>query len=193
MVHLAEDHDPHESLHAASVDESGSEKIVFHGTPSQWMHFNTFFRNGLIMLVAFSAPSIWNNFIAPFFKDIEEVHFYYLIFFKAMFFMAPLHTFWVWLQTYFHRYTVTTERFSEGVGVFSRNTEELELYRVKDITMQEPFSLRMFGLCDIVLSTSDRTSPIVIIHGVRDGRNLLNVIRKYVEIMRARKGVREID
>lgn len=176
-----------------ATEGSGREEIVFHGTPSQWMYFNTYFRDFLIMIVAFSAPAAWNNFIAPFFKDIDDIHFYYLLFFKTLFFIAPVHAFWIWLQTHFHRYTVTTERLSEGIGVFNRSTEELELYRVKDISMQEPFALRMFGLSDVVLSTSDRTTPIVIIHGIRDGRKLVNIIRKHTEIMRARKGVREID
>lgn len=173
--------------------EEEAERVIFHGTPSQWMNFNTFFRDVLFFTAALSAPAAWNNFIAPFFSDVEQIHDFYLLFFKVIFFAAPAHMFWVWLKTHFHRYTVTTERLSEGYGVFNRNTEELELYRVKDISMYEPFSLRMFGLSDVVLSTSDTTTPVVVVHGIREGRKLVNAVRKHTEIMRARKGVREID
>jgi uncharacterized membrane protein YdbT with pleckstrin-like domain len=171
-----------------------SERIIFHGTPSHWLNFDAYVKAAVAMSIAFSAPRIWDGFIALFVsKDLLYLRAYYIAAFKAVFFLAPAYAFSVWLKTYFHRYTVTTERISEGKGIFSRNTEELELYRVKDIRLSEPFSLRMFGCSDLVLTTSDKTTPVVVIHGISNGRDLLNKIRAQVEIMRARKGVREID
>lgn len=92
-----------------------------------------------------------------------------------------------------HRYTLTTERFNEESGIFSKTTEVLELFRVKDITLSQPFSLRMWGLGNIVMDTSDKSTPVVIIYGVKDAGSVVNMLRKHVDIMRTQKGVREVD
>ncbi|MET0156179.1 MAG: PH domain-containing protein [Rickettsiales bacterium] len=170
------------------------EQLIFHGTPSHWINFNAYVKAVLITLFAMSAPKIWDNVIALVLPDaFKSWRDYYMWGAVALFFVMPIYAFSLWLRTYFHRYTVTSERFSEARGVFTRHTEELELYRIKDISLYEPFSLRVFGCSNIILTTSDRNSPVSVIFGVRNGRQLLDDVRHNVEIMRARKGVREID
>src|SRR4051812_45734757 len=54
-----------------------------------------------------------------------------------------------WVQNQCRRYQVTTERIHLRQGVLSRKTDDLELYRVKDYLLVEPFLLRVFGLGNI--------------------------------------------
>jgi uncharacterized membrane protein YdbT with pleckstrin-like domain len=97
------------------------------------------------------------------------------------------------LKTKFTKYEISEERIIETTGVFSRSTDETELYRVKDIRLEEPFFLRMFGLSTILLVTSDKTSPIITLSGVKNGNNLRKTLRDAVEARRDLKGVRERD
>ncbi len=97
------------------------------------------------------------------------------------------------LKTKFTKYEVTEERIIEQTGVLSRKTNETELYRVKDIQLEEPFFLRMFGFSTILLITSDRSSPIIKLHGVKNGNELRKDLRNAVEARRDLKGVRERD
>ena len=97
------------------------------------------------------------------------------------------------LKTKFTKYEISEERIIETTGVFSRSTDETELYRVKDIRLEEPFFLRMFGLSTILLVTSDKTSPIITLSGVKEGNNLRKTLRDAVEVRRELKGVRERD
>ena len=97
------------------------------------------------------------------------------------------------LKTKFTKYEISEERIIETTGVFSRSTDETELYRVKDIRLEEPFFLRMFGLSTILLVTSDKTSPIIALSGVKEGNNLRKTLRDAVEVRRELKGVRERD
>jgi len=97
------------------------------------------------------------------------------------------------LKTKFTKYEISEERILETTGVFSRSTDETELYRVKDIRLEEPFFLRMFGLSTILLVTSDKTSPIITLSGVKEGNNLRKTLRDAVEVRRELKGVRERD
>jgi uncharacterized membrane protein YdbT with pleckstrin-like domain len=99
-----------------------------------------------------------------------------------------------YLQTRFTRYQITSERIRITTGVFSRRTEELELYRVKDTSLAEPFLLRvLFELGHLVLRTSDSSQPVVVIPALPDVHQLREEIRGCVEKVRARKGVREVD
>ena len=81
----------------------------------------------------------------------------------------------------------------EEVGVLSKTTHELELFRVKDISLYQPFILRLVGLSHIHLLTSDKTSPSVIIPGISGGKELKEKLRTIVDKERTRKNVVERD
>jgi hypothetical protein len=77
--------------------------------------------------------------------------------------------------------------------VFSRRTDSLELYRVKDASFVQPFVMRLVGIGNVELETSDATTPVVVIRGVPDGDSLRERILVAVDAVRDRKGVREVD
>src|SRR5688500_13588131 len=66
---------------------------------------------------------------------------------------------WRWLETKNHVYRLTSERLIIETGVFGKKTETLELYRVRDLQVTQPFLLRIFGLQNIRLLTSDTSTP----------------------------------
>lgn len=78
-------------------------------------------------------------------------------------------------------------------GVLNKNLGELELYRVRDYKLDQPFFLRLFSLSNIVLETSDKSHPTVVIKAIPDGEELREQFRTNVEACRTRKGVREVD
>lgn len=100
---------------------------------------------------------------------------------------------WKWLVVKNTKYELTTERLRLRYGVFNKKTDELELYRVRDYKLDQPFFLRIFSLSNIVLTTSDKTHPRVVLEAITDGEELREKLRKYVEVCRTRKGVREVD
>ncbi|HEX9565257.1 MAG TPA: PH domain-containing protein [Gemmatimonadaceae bacterium] len=91
------------------------------------------------------------------------------------------------------RIEVTTERISTTVGIFSRHKWDIELYRVKDTTLQEPFLLRMVRRANILIVSSDRSSPMVSLRALPDAERLRQQIRANVERLRLKRGVREMD
>lgn len=91
------------------------------------------------------------------------------------------------------RVEVTTERITTRVGVFSRHKWDIELYRVKDTTLHEPFLLRLVGRANILIVSSDRTSPVVTLRALPNAEWLRQQIRANVERLRLKRGVREMD
>lgn len=90
-------------------------------------------------------------------------------------------------------FTLTTERLRIESGILTRRTEDLELYRVKDISMSRPIALRLVGLGHVVLTTSDHTTPQVTLNAIARPRDVLDLVRAQVERQRDRKRVTEVD
>jgi len=100
---------------------------------------------------------------------------------------------WRALVTRNTRYLLTDQRLKNTHGVFNRVTDDLELYRVKDTHFQQTFWQRMVGIGDIVLSTSDTTTPTVVVADIRDAEGVRERVRALVEQRRDAKRVRELD
>ena len=98
-----------------------------------------------------------------------------------------------YLQTKCKVYELTNERLKITQGVFSKVTDTLELYRVKDIETRQPFLYRVFGVENVQLNTSDASSPFIFIEAISAKVGLADKIRNQVEIIRQQKRVREID
>lgn len=100
---------------------------------------------------------------------------------------------WLVLGTKLMVFEFTSERMRIYEGVLSQNINEVELYRVKDTRIEKPFWLRIFGLSNIVLQTSDRSLPEIHIRAVREVIEIREKLRKQVELLRDKKRVREVD
>jgi membrane protein YdbS with pleckstrin-like domain len=98
-----------------------------------------------------------------------------------------------YLQTKCKIFELTSQRLKITSGVFTKVTETLELYRVKDIETRQPFLSRLVGVENVQMNTSDASSPFVFIEAVPSGVGLADKIRNQVEIIRQQKRVREID
>jgi uncharacterized membrane protein YdbT with pleckstrin-like domain len=98
-----------------------------------------------------------------------------------------------YLQTKNKVYELTTERLKITEGVFSKVTDTLELYRVKDLETHQPFLYRLVGIENVQINTSDASSPFILIQAIPHAVGLGDKTRNQVEIIRQQKGVREID
>ena len=87
-----------------------------------------------------------------------------------------------YLQTKYKIFELTKQRFKITSGVFSKVTETLELYRVKDIETRQPFLSRLVGVENVQMNTSDASSPFVLIEAVPSTVGFADKLRNQVEI-----------
>jgi membrane protein YdbS with pleckstrin-like domain len=97
---------------------------------------------------------------------------------------------WKWFENRCRVYEVTSQRIKISQGVLSVRTDELELYRVKDITTEQPLTLRVFGLANIILTTNDTTTPTLVLEAIPKAIALREELRTSVEACREQKKVR---
>jgi hypothetical protein len=74
-------------------------------------------------------------------------------------------------------YTVTTERVRISRGVFGKDTEDVELIRIQDIDHSQALTERMMNIGDVVLHTTDESSPDVVLRNVSDPAAVHEIIR----------------
>lgn len=100
---------------------------------------------------------------------------------------------WKYISLKMIKYIVTDEQIHVIGGVLNRRTDDLELYRVKDLIWEEPLLLRLVGAGNLTLITSDKSNMRVILMAIKGGGELKDSIRARVEELRDAKGVRELD
>ena len=162
------------------------EQTVWRGSSSQWKNFGRYVLAALmcvVVLVIFAALSRTDS---PQMRNLSP--------YVLVLLVLPLLTALVrYLETKSKVYELTSERIKISEGVFSKATDTLELYRVKDLETRQPFLYRLVGIENVQLNTSDTSSPFVFIQAVPRSVGLGDKIRNQVEIIRQQKGVREID
>lgn len=156
-----------------------TESLLWRGSPSQWTNFGAYL---LCLLVAAGIV------VAAWYTPAANQRWVLLALI-----VPGLWALVRWVGTRRHVYEVTTERVKITTGVFSRRTSELELYRVRDYSVVEPFWLRLVGVGHVVLVTADRTTPEVELCAVSRAATLKDQIRLHTERMRQARGVRDLE
>jgi uncharacterized membrane protein YdbT with pleckstrin-like domain len=137
-----------------------AEVQVWSGRPSQIINLGTYIICVLVSLTVFGAV------------------------------VAIPYAIWQYLVVKYQVYELTSQRLKMHRGVLNKKTDELELYRVKDTRFDQPFFLRLFGLGNIVIVSSDATTPDSMIPAVANGSDLREQLRTLVESRRDEKRVR---
>lgn len=153
-----------------------SEEVLWKGSPSQVLNLGKYL---VALAVAIGIG------VAGIFPGLQIV-------WAAL--ILPLGwALWIFIETRSIQHELTSERIRLRSGIFNQKMDDVELYRVKDTSMERPFWYRMFGLSTLIIETSDRSQPRIEIKAVHNGDDLRETLRKQVEYWRDRKRVREVD
>jgi hypothetical protein len=76
------------------------------------------------------------------------------------------------------QYLVTTERVRITRGLFGKDREDIELFRVKDIDHTQGMSERMLNIGDITLRSADASDPEIVLRNVASPEQVHEIIRR---------------
>jgi uncharacterized membrane protein YdbT with pleckstrin-like domain len=97
------------------------------------------------------------------------------------------------LDVWCTRYEISKGELKHYSGIMHRKHGYIELYRIKDFQVDKPLIYRFFRLGNLVVYTSDKTTPEFRLEAVRDVEDIYKVLRGLVELNRREKHVFEID
>jgi uncharacterized membrane protein YdbT with pleckstrin-like domain len=149
------------------------EVVLFRGSPSLLVRAGTFFV-GILLMIAFIAGAVY--FQQPLVAIGAGIVVIYLI---AVMILIRTQVF-----------EVTNERVRWRRGILTKRTDEIELYRVMDASLVEPFLLRIGNAGNIEIRSADASTPSLTLPAVKGAAELREKLRISIENCRTRKGVK---
>ena len=90
----------------------------------------------------------------------------------------------------FTRYALSEDRLFTSVGFLSIKDDEILLYRVRDIDTSRSLWQRLFGVGTVMVMSSDKTMPNLVLKNIKDPVMVKEMLHKQVEEMKIRRRVR---
>lgn len=99
----------------------------------------------------------------------------------------------VWLRVKSCTYRLTTQRLLVRRGWLAKHLNEMELYRVKDVVVDQRFLPRMLGYGTITVLSDDDSTPAVALARIARPIKVKEMIRTQYRAARQREGVRPTE
>ena len=147
-----------------------AEKTIHQTSPSQIVNLLPFIISFLLIAGIVTASILLSNNAILFFLIVPV-----------------LYMIWKWLSVQSQKFTLTDQRIIVSEGVLNKTTNETELYRVRDTSVEEPFFFRMFGLGNIIVYTTDEATATHKFTAYRKPHWIKDQIRNYCESCRQKK------
>ena len=90
------------------------------------------------------------------------------------------------------KYEISDSRIKYTRGIFQRQVDFLEMYRIKDFDQKQSLLMNLLGIMNVRLMTSDISHPMLEMKGIPVS-NITDVIRQSVEQSRRENRVFAID
>jgi membrane protein YdbS with pleckstrin-like domain len=87
-------------------------------------------------------------------------------------------------------YRLTSERLFIQQGLIGRKQEEIELFRITDVSMEQTPLERMLRIGSILVNSTDESMPVARIENVTDPEKHKDTIRQAYRAARSREGMR---
>ena len=97
------------------------------------------------------------------------------------------------IETHAIRWIVTSQRLRVVQGILSRSTDEVELTRVRDVSVEQSLAQRALGIGTVTVVGTDATTPTVVLHDIEEPEAVKEIIRHAVQEQRRRYRVRQIE
>lgn len=141
--------------------------VYFKSRPSQLINLETFLLTILAVPVILLMDGILKQQLPVHFIPAKLiVYIYRLPHYLGVFVLLNLA--YQVLRVYCIRYEIHAEELKCYSGIFRRKHEFIENYRIKDYRVERPLIYRLFGLGNLIVYTSDKTTPVFRLDAIRD-------------------------
>jgi len=90
----------------------------------------------------------------------------------------------------FTRYCLSEDRLFVSEGFLNIKDDEILLYRVRDIDTRRSLWQRLFGVGTVIVVSSDKTMPNLVLKNIKDPVFVKELIHKQVEETKIKRRVR---
>jgi uncharacterized membrane protein YdbT with pleckstrin-like domain len=153
--------------------------IYFKCRPSQIMNLQTFLLSFLsipiviLMHIMLEQQQLSSALPEKFAVHLDRLPIYLLIY-------VIINLFWQILRVWCISYEIDPEKLRYSSGVLLRKHEFVENYRIKDFLIEKPLIYQIFGLGNLTIYTSDKTTPILHLYAIWKPEEKYQILRGLV-------------
>jgi membrane protein YdbS with pleckstrin-like domain len=162
------------SVTEATADVGG-EKDIWKANPSLWIGFGTYFWCGLLSLLCVVVAAVFTAWA----------------FFGVLLFIviAAIRV----LRIKSIHYHLTSQRLRITQGLLNRKIVEIELFRVRDLTIEQGFIQRLLTLGTVKAISTDEDATEILLSGIKNAMKVKEDLRKFEMESRRATGTRDLD
>ena len=158
-----------------STIDDGHERDIWNANPSLLIGFRTYFWCALLSLLCIIVAFVGNKLALlgiPLFIGIALLR---VIRIKAI------------------HYHLTSQRLRITYGILGRSIVEIELFRVRDLSLEQGLIQRLFGIGTVNAISTDEDAEHIVLSGIKDSMKVKENLRKFVMESRKATGTRDLD
>jgi membrane protein YdbS with pleckstrin-like domain len=175
--------------HPKTADQSSEEPdkenpsaTLFEASPSLWLLTPGFLKMAVVLAICYflgfwPVKQILTNAKLPV-NAIETIEKYRVVVALSLSAAAAIVLLFKIIKLKSVRYRVTADRIEWTRGIFSRNVDNIDMFRIADLSMHRSFSDRLVGIGSVVLITTDKTDPEFRFEKVSSPKQLYDTIKK---------------
>ena len=100
---------------------------------------------------------------------------------------------WLGLPVTFTKYRLSEDRIFCEKGLLNTRSDEVLLYRVRDLSMSITLGQRLFGVGTVTVSSSDKTIPHLELKNIKYPRQVKELLHQTVEAAKNRRNMRPME
>ena len=100
---------------------------------------------------------------------------------------------WLGMPLSFTKYKLSEDRIFMEKGLLNTKSEEILLYRVRDLSMNITLGQRILGVGTICVASSDASAPHLDLKNIQYPRQVKELIHQTVEKAKERKNMRPME
>jgi membrane protein YdbS with pleckstrin-like domain len=153
---------------------------VFVLSVSQW---DNFFKFLICITIAAATAFLANTFALPYAYPVSLGVCVLMLFCIYFFFMAAKTS----------RCIIRPARLETETGIFSKHTDNLELWRIIDINLQQGPIERILGIGTITLKTTDEDAPLLELYQIPKAKKVFKYLQEQAPLRAKERGVVYIE
>ena len=113
--------------------------------------------------------------------------------------LEPINYLWKDRKRYFGlpisftKYSLSEDRLFLEKGLFNLKTDDVLLYRVRDLDLNMSLGQRIFGVGTVCVHSSDQSMPHLELKNVKKPREVKELIHKHVELSKDKRRMRAME
>lgn len=165
---------------------SAEPPVIFTLSVSQW---DNFFRYLICAAIIVASGLVFIGLSSK----IDLIKQYGPPTFAVIAFVTVVSAYFIYLGTHNSRCIIRPNRIETETGIFSKQRDQLELFRITDIELRQSFLERLLGIGTVRIKSNDQSSPTMELYQIPQARRVYKYLQEQIPKADKERGVVRVE